>query len=153
MTTLKKKHLPLAAACFCALALAMGGYYYSFIHGASNANGAQEGTLEDVELSKAKTVTGIENVSLDGKTVNFTIPEGAKDFDESSQGALAGMYDVSRDQKSGCLQVPSTVVSKEVKDYDMVSGQAKIVAHFDNPDDAKTAVDAGCLLIDDRQKG
>ena len=62
------------------------------------------------------------------------------------------MYDVAKNKKTGCAFVDSTKVDKTVESYNPISGKAEIKAEFDDKADAEKAVEAGCLVIDDRGK-
>lgn len=100
--------------------------------------------VEGAEISKAVT-----NISHDGNVIRFTIPDDARSFDEAAQGATSAIYDASRPVPAECPVVPSRGVSKDIGDYDAISGKAEIIATFDKEDVADEVYEAGCLIVDD----
>jgi len=111
--------------------------------GDGNAN--VERSIEGASVSKAVT-----NIEKDGKTISFTITDDARKFDDAAQGTTSAIYDSAKDDLGDCPKVSSSKVSKDIIDYDAMSGHADIKATFDDQSDADAVFDAGCLIIDDQ---
>jgi len=101
-------------------------------------------SIEGADVTKAVT-----NISKSGKTISFTIPSDGRAFDDAAQGTTSAIYDSAKGKPDDCPKVSSTEVSKEVGDYDAISGKAEITATFDDQEMADKVYTAGCLIIDD----
>lgn len=112
---------------------------------ASPVNSTTSGSLSDAGFS-----FGITELSRDGKIVLFTIPRDAHALEKKADAVvLSGLYDSGKAKSGECPVVQSTAVSKTVENYNPITGKAHVKALFDDEALARSAIEQGCLLIND----
>lgn len=101
-------------------------------------------------LKEAQYSFAVEDLKQSGKNVSFTIPSDARAHDKKGDAVrLSGMYTGAKNTSRMCPLVDSRDVSKDVKNYNAMSGRAEVIATFKDPKIASSAVKSGCILIDD----
>ena len=149
-----KHNVFILAASVCVIALA-GGCEYSQNSQGQNSQGQNQNEQGENNQADAHSIEGasvtkaVTNISKNGNAISFTIPSDAREFDDAAQGTTSAIYDSARGKPSDCPVVPSTKVSKDVGDYDALSGKAEVTANFDDAGTANDVYRAGCLIIDD----
>lgn len=105
-------------------------------------------SVTESDFSMAKVIFPITGVSRNGNVITLTITENARGLEDQSQSVdISAMKKISAASPTKCPLVNSTSINKEIKDYNMISGEAVISATFATEDMAKAAADANCLLI------
>jgi hypothetical protein len=109
-------------------------------------------SVPEQPLSKAEYKFGIREIKQYRNTVTFVIPEGARKHQQKGDAVnLSGIYAVDKTPAETCPVVDSREVRKDVQQYDPFKGKARVLATFDDAAIAKSAAEAGCLLIEDKK--
>ena len=93
---------------------------------------------------------GVTELNRTGSDVTFTIPKDARVLEEKADAVVvSGLYDSQKEKPVECPLVESTAVEKSVENYNPITGEAQVKAHFDDEAVAQAAIEQGCLLIND----
>ncbi len=105
---------------------------------------------DEASLDQAQAIVEVVDLAMDGNIISFTIPEDARAQDEEASAVtVSGIYATDKGNTEDCPVLSSTEVSKDVQDYEPMSGKAHIKATFDDEAAAQEVFDKGCLVIND----